>query len=259
MHTEINTKETTSSTTAKTLIERLFSVGAHFGFTRSRRHPTATPYIFTNKQGTDIFDLEKTADLIESAKSVVHEAGKNGRTILLAGSKEEIKKIVETYAKANEIPYVVNRWVGGMLTNFPEIRKRVQRLNDLVSQGESGELERKYTKKERVLIGREFAKLTNNFAGIQKMDRLPSVLVVVDPRHDAIAVAEANQLNIPVIGITSSDANLKLVKHPILVNDSLQSSVSLILDELVKAYIAGKSEYVAPKREDTRRRENTRR
>lgn len=254
LYMSTNTTENNTSTTANTLIERLFSVGAHFGFTRSRRHPTVAKYIFGNKQGTDIFDLEKTAALIESAKAVCAEAGKNGKTILFVGSKEEIKKTVEAHAKSVEMPYVVNRWVGGILTNFTEIRKRVQRLHDLTAQGESGELERKYTKKERVIIGREHAKLTTNFGGIQKMDRLPSVMVVVDPRHDAIAVAEANHLNIPVIGITSSDANLGLIKHPILVNDGLQASVSLILNELIEAYKAGKSEFVAPKRDDVRRR-----
>lgn len=246
-----------TSDASQTLVERLFSVGAHFGFTRSRRHPTATQYIFANKQGTDIFDLEKTAELIAGAKQVLSELGKAGKTVLFVGTKEEIKNIVEDRARGLEMPYVVNRWVGGVLTNFPEIRKRIQRLNDLVAQGESGELERKYTKKERVIIGRELAKLNTNFGGIKQMDRTPSLLVVVDPRHDAIAVAEANQLNIPVVGITSSDANLRLVKHPILVNDGLQSSVSLILDELVASYNEGKAEYVAPtvapKREETRR------
>lgn len=254
MNQTITPTEKGTATTSKTLIERLFSVGAHFGFTRSRRHPTATKYIFANKQGTDIFDLEKTAILIETAKNIFNEAGKNGKTILFVGSKDEIKKLVEAQAKSIEMPFVVHRWVGGMLTNFPEIRKRVQRLTDLVAQGESGELERKYTKKERVLIGRELAKLTNNFGGIQKMDRLPALMVVVDPRHDAIAVAEANHLNIPVIGITSSDANLNLVKYPILVNDSLQASVTLIFSELIEAYKAGKAEYVAPKRDDSSRR-----
>jgi small subunit ribosomal protein S2 len=250
MQTETNT----TSPTSKTLIERLFSVGAHFGFTRSRRHPTATPFIFANKQGTDIIDLEKTAALLEEAKALVFEAGKSGKTILFVGTKEEIKRVVESQAKTIEMPFVVNRWVGGMLTNFSEIKKRIQRLNDLVAQGESGELERKYTKKERVIIGRELAKLSQNFGGIQKMERTPSMMVVVDPRHDAIAVAEATELGVPVIGITNSDANLKLITTPIVVNDGLQASVSLVLAELTAAYTAGKSEYVAPsKREEVRR------
>lgn len=253
MQTELHKTEPTMNVSSKSIIDRLFSVGAHFGFTRSRRHPSVTPYIFANKQGTDIINLESTVEMLETAKAVLTEAGKAGKIVMLVGAKEEIKGIVEQSAKAHELPFVVNRWVGGMLTNFSEIRKRVQRLNDLIVQGESGELERKYTKKERVLIGRELAKLSTNFGGIQKMERLPSLLIVVDPRHDSIAVSEATHLGIPVIGLTSSDTNVRLITYPILMNDSLQASVSLVLNELLTAYKAGKSEYVAPKRDDVRR------
>ena len=253
MQTELHKTEPTMNVSSKSIIERLFSVGAHFGFTRSRRHPSVTPYIFANKQGTDIINLELTAEMLETAKAVLAEAGKAGKIIMLVGAKEEIKGIVEQSAKAYELPYVVNRWVGGMLTNFSEIRKRIQRLNDLIAQGESGELERKYTKKERVIIGRELTKLSTNFGGIQKMERLPNLLIVVDPRHDSIAVSEATHLNIPVIGLTNSDTNVHLITHPILMNDSLQASVSLVLNELLTAYKAGKSEYIAPKRDDVRR------
>lgn len=247
--------ETHSHNTQKTLIKRLFAVGAHFGFARSRRHPTATPYIFAHKQGTDIIDLEQTSMLIENAKHLMTEAGRQGKSVLLVGTKEEIKRVVESHASNAEMPYVTNRWVGGMLTNFSEIRKRIARLNDLVAQGESGELERKYTKKERVIIGRELAKLTQNFGGIQKMERTPSLLIVVDPRHDVIAVREARALNIPVIALANSDTNMSMLQYPIVMNDGLQSSVSLVLGELIEAYKKGKSEYVAPKREDTRRRD----
>lgn len=243
-----------NNTVSKALIERLFSVGAHFGFTKSRRHPSTSPYIFGSKHGTDIIDLEKTALLLESAKEIMHEAGKNGKTVLFVGTKKEITHAVEQFAKQIEMPFVINRWVGGMLTNFSEIKKRIARLVELTAQGESGELERKYTKKERVLIGRELGKLTLNFSGIQKMERVPQCVVIVDPRHDSIAVSEARELNIPVIGIASSDTNVHIIKHPIVVNDALQVSVSLVLSELVAAYEAGKAEFVAPKREDVRKR-----
>lgn len=251
-----NTQTVTKSSDAgsKTLIERLFSVGAHFGFTKSRRHPTATPFIFGNKQGTDIIDLEKTQESVVLAKNLLKEAGKVGKTVLFVGTKEEIVTVVKASAESIEMPYVVHRWVGGMLTNFTEVKKRIQRLNDLTAQGESGELERKYTKKERVIIGREMAKLIHNFSGIQKMDRHPALMVVVDPRHDSIAVAEARTLNIPVIGITSSDSNLRLVTYPIVVNDALQASVSLILEELTQSYREGKSEFVPVKKEAERTR-----
>jgi small subunit ribosomal protein S2 len=182
----------------------------------------------------------------------VKEAGKAGKTILFVGTKEEILNVVKDAAVSIDMPYVVNRWIGGMLTNFSEIRKRVHRLTDLLGQGESGELERKYTKKERVILGREIEKLNFNFGGIKAMERIPSLMIVVDPRHDAIAAQEARDLNIPVIGIVSSDTNLKHISFPIVANDALQTSTRLILAELTAAYTEGKAEYVPPKREETR-------
>ena len=239
-----NTIHSTESTQTSSLIERLFKVGAHFGFTRSRRHPSVTPFIFGNKQGTDIIDLEQTSKLLETAKVILHDAGKAGKTVLYVGTKEEVTKIVREFAEKVEAPYVVNRWIGGMLTNFTEIKKRILRLGDLLAQGESGELERKYTKKERVILGREIEKLNFNFGGIRSLERMPALMIVVDPRHDSIALEEAKGLKIPVIGITSSDTNLKLITHPIVANDALQTSVSMILDELTHAYKSGKEAYV---------------
>jgi len=231
------------------LIERLFNAGAHFGFSKSRRHPTVAPYIFANKQGTDIFDLEKTAVLLEEAKAMVKEAGSLGKTVLFVGTKDEVSKLVRAHAEKAESPYVVNRWIGGMLTNFSEIRKRIARLKELVAEREAGELDRKYTKKERVVIGREIDKLSHNFTGIATIERTPHLMVVVDPRHDSIAVTEATDMKVPVIGIMSSDSNLSLVTKPIVVNDALTSSVDLVLSELVEAYLEGKKTYTpAPAR-----------
>lgn len=246
----------TADTTTKTLVERLFEVGAHFGFTKSRRHPTTSPFIFGNKQGTDIIDLEQTASSLEKAKAVCEDAGKAGKQVLFVGTKEEISSVVKACAMSAKMPFVVNRWVGGMLTNFSEIKKRIARLNDLIAQGESGELERKYTKKERVLIGRELAKLSHNFSGIQHMDRLPFAIIVVDPRHNAIAIEEAQFLKIPVIGIGNSDTNIRSIEYPIVANDTLQGSVSFILSELSLAYVQGASEFVqaSPTRKEEVRR-----
>ncbi|MEM9336670.1 MAG: 30S ribosomal protein S2 [Patescibacteria group bacterium] len=240
-----------ANNTDNTLIERLFNAGAHFGFSKSRRHPTVAPYLFGTKNGNDIFDLEKTAELIETAKAVVTEAGKNGKTVLFVGTKEEASRLVREAAEKAEQPYVVNRWIGGMITNFGEIKKRIARLKELNDEKESGELERKYTKKERVLFDREVDKLSFNFGGIKTIERNPDLMIVVDPRHDAIAVTEAGEANIPVIGITSSDANLGPITHPVILNDALQSSLSLAIDELAEAYVAGRKEYtpkpVAPR------------
>jgi small subunit ribosomal protein S2 len=241
------------TTTNQPLIERLFSAGSHFGFSKSRRHPSVIPYIFGAKQGTDIFDLEKTATLIANAKDVLSKAGTQGNTVLFVGTKEEAKKAVAAAAQAVEMPVVTNRWIGGLLTNFTEIKKRVARLDELVSQGETGELERKYTKKERVLIKREMDKLQFNFGGIRAMKQLPQLMVIVDPRHDHIALTEARELNIPVVGIMSSDNNLTNVTTPVVVNDALQSSVKLVLAELTAAYAEGRKSFTPAPVEERRR------
>jgi small subunit ribosomal protein S2 len=233
-----------STPSTNNLIERLFSAGAHFGFKKSRRHPTVTQYLFTSKDGNDIFDLEQSAALIESAAAVLHEAGKNGKTVVFVGTKDEVAQVVKTSAEAAVMPFVTNRWIGGMLTNFSEIKKRIMRLESLSAERESGELDRKYTKKERVLINREIDKLNFNFAGIKSLTRTPDFMVVVDPRHDEIAVQEALDMRVPVIAIMSSDCDVKRVTYPVVVNDALQASVKVVLSELVAAFNSGKATYV---------------
>ena len=235
------------------LIERLFTAGAHFGFTKSRRHPTVTPYIYGNKQGTDIIDLEQTAALLEDAKNMLKEAGEQGKTVMYVGTKNEVSKIVAQFALKADMPVVVNRWIGGMLTNYSEIRKRIERYKTLTAERESGELERKYVKKERVVIGREVAKLELNFGGIVKTDRNPHMLIVVDPRHDCIAVQEAHDMKIPVIALMSSDCDISKVTKPVVINDALEASVTLALAELTSAYLEGRKNYTpAPARPSVR-------
>jgi small subunit ribosomal protein S2 len=233
-----------TQTNNQSLIERLFGAGAHFGFKKSRRHPSVTPYLFGTKDGNDIFNLEQTSELINGAKAVLKEAASNGKTVLFVGTKTEVVEAVKAAAVKAEMPYVVNRWIGGMITNLPEIKKRINRMDELVREQESGELERKYTKKERLLLSRDLTKLNHNFFGISKVTKAPDIMVVVDPRHDAIAVKEAKQLNIPIIAIMSSDCNAAEATYPVLVNDALQGSVKLVLDEFVSAIAEGKAAYV---------------
>jgi small subunit ribosomal protein S2 len=246
------------STTNSTLLQRLFNAGAHFGFKKSRRHPTVVPYLFTTKEGVDIFDLEKTAATLETTKELLQQAGSMGKTVLFVGTKDESSKIVKRIAEGAGAPYVVNRWIGGILTNWSEIKKRIIRLEALTHEMASGELERKYTKKERVMIGREIDKLNFNFSGVAAMQKSPDYVLVVDPRHDAIAVTEASVRGIPVIAVMSSDCDVAKVTYPVVVNDSLQTSVTLVLEELASAYKAGVSAYtprpVASKEVAPRRR-----
>jgi small subunit ribosomal protein S2 len=235
-----------TTTDTSSFIERLFKAGSHFGFKKSRRHPTVTRYLYTTKDGTDIFDLEKTAKLLEEAKEALTDAGLHGKTVLLVGTKDESSKLVREAAQKVGAPYVTNRWIGGMLTNFSEIKKRINRLEALRHERETGELERKYTKKERVMIGREIEKLEFNFDGISTMQKLPDLILVVDPRHDSIAVEEATEKNIPMIAIMSSDCDASRIKYPVVANDSLQASVTLLLEELTTAYTEAQSKF-APK------------
>jgi small subunit ribosomal protein S2 len=248
-----------STTTDKTsFIDRLFAAGSHFGFKKSRRHPTVVPYLFATKDGNDIFDLEKTVASLDTAKETLKEFGLHGKTVLYVGTKDEASEIVKAAAEKTESPYVTNRWIGGMLTNFSEIKKRINRLEALTHEKESGELERKYTKKERVVIGREVTKLSFNFFGISKLTKLPDLMVVVDPRHDSIAVTEAAEKNIPVLAVLSSDCDASQVKYPVVANDSLQSSVSILVHELVEAHAEGKAAFV-PKPVESRPRPTERR
>ena len=240
------------STNNPTFIDRLFKAGSHYGFKKSRRHPTVTSYLYATKEGNDIFDLEKTATSLDTAKEILKEAGLQGKTVLFVSTKDETAPLVKHAAEKAGAPYVTNRWIGGILTNFPEIKKRIARLEALTHEKESGELERKYTKKERVVIGREIDKLAFNFQGIAHMTKLPDYMIVVDPRHDAIAVTEARDKRIPVIGLMSSDCDASKIQYPVVANDSLQTSVSLLIDELVSAYAEGHAAYV-PKAPEPRK------
>lgn len=243
--------ETGSPDTKKTLIDRLFAAGAHFGFSRSRRHPTVAPYLFTTKHGTDIFDLEKTSSLLEVASTYLEQLGKESKTVLLVGTKEEVSRLVKEKAVGADMPFVTHRWIGGMITNFSEIKKRIDRLTQLKEQMESGELTEKYTKKERLMVSREIEKLEQNFGGIEHIQKLPAAVVVVDPRHESIAVAEATARDIPVVAVMGSDCDASPIDYPVIVNDAHTASVTLALDELVGAYLNGRKD--APTAEATPR------
>ena len=242
----------TEAKTNETLVKRLFEAGAHFGFSKSRRHPTVAPYLFGTKNGTDIFDLEKTTALLDDAKEYIKRLGSEGKIVVFVGTKEEISRLVQDTAERLTLPYVINRWIGGTFTNFSEIKKRVDRLVTLRSQGESGELEKKYTKKERLMLSREVEKLNTNFGGIVSMERLPAAVVVVDPRHEAITVKEAQDLRIPVIAVASSDCDISKVSKPIVVNDSHTNSVAFVLGELAVAYEEGKANYTPKAKQETK-------
>ncbi|MBI5457080.1 30S ribosomal protein S2 [Candidatus Kaiserbacteria bacterium] len=220
-------------------LKKLYDVGAHFALARTRRHPTAVPFIFSTKDRTDIFDLEETVRRLASAREFVQNLAKAGKSLLFVGGKNEVISIVKAAAERANSPYVAGRWIGGTLTNFKNIRKRIDRLEKLSADRESGELE-KYTKKERLMIDREIEELLGRFGGIVSLKDLPGALYVVDTRHEHTAVKEANQLGIPVIALASSDCDFAQIQYPIPANDTSVKSVSFVTEEIADAYQEGK-------------------
>ncbi len=225
-----------NKTTQTTVIDTMFKVGAHFAFARSRRHPTVSPYIFGTKNNVEIFDLEKTEQLLEKAKAFVRALAKDGKTILFVGGKSEARASIRKAGQTLAMPFVDGRWIGGTITNFTEVKKRVEKLEKLTLEREKGELA-KYTKKERLLIDREIANLEIMFSGLLPMKELPKALFVVDPKKEAIAVKEAQDKGIPVIALLGSDCNINEVNIPIVGNDASRSSVEFFVNEIVKAYV----------------------
>ena len=219
----------------------MFKAGAHFAFSRTRRHPTVAPYIFGVKNKVEIFDLEKTSELLEKAKAFIASIAKEGKSVLFVGGKSEARNAIKTGAASINMPFVDGRWIGGTLTNFTQIRKRVEKMERLSMEKEKGELA-KYTKKERLLIDREIANLERFFSGIVSMKELPKALFVIDPKKEKNAVKEAQDMGIPVIALAGSDCNIKEVDYAIVGNDASQTSVQFFVQEIVKVYSAGKLE-----------------
>ncbi len=222
------------------LITDMFAAGAHFGYSRSRRHPSVKPFVFGVKNGVEIMDLEKTSVELERAKEFVKTIAKTGKQILFVGTKNEGKKALEDGALSVDMPFVAERWVGGNLTNFSEIKKRIALLEDLRAKRENGELAM-YTKKERLLIDKDIERLERNFSGIVSMRELPVALFIIDPKKESIAVKEAQFLDIPIIALAGSDCNIKEVDFPIPGNDSSVSSIKFFLKQITEAFKAGRT------------------
>ncbi len=226
-------------TDANTTIDAMFAAGAHFGLGRARRHPGVAPFIFGTKNKTDILDLEKTSELLNKAKEFVAALAKDGKIILLVGGKKEASQAVKNAAQTLNMPFVDGRWIGGTLTNFGNIRKRIERYESLISDKGKGELA-KYTKRERMLIDKEIAKLEKMFLGIVSMKKLPDMVIIIDPRYEKTAVAEALHSKIPIVALAGSDCDISEIKYPFVANDAARASISFFLNEIVKAYKDGK-------------------
>lgn len=219
-------------------VEDMFKAGVHYGYSKTRRHPSLSGYIYTTKNRTDIIDLEKTVLLLEKALEFVKELGARNKTILFVGTKPEAKEAVKSVAEAISMPYVNERWIGGILSNFPEIKKRITGLENYRKEDKEGGLQ-KYTKKERVVMAKKMEKLARYYSGLLNLKKTPDALFVVDAKEEHIAVREAQKSGIPVITLINSDCNIKNLDYPIVGNDAGIPSVKLFANSVLDAYKSG--------------------
>jgi len=214
------------------LVDELFAVGAHYGYSKSKRHPSIKNNIYTNKDGIDIIDLEKTAEAVEKVKKKIVNIIRKGGKVILVGNKAEIRDYIPEVTKDNRsVFYVNNRWIGGTLTNFEEIQKRIKKLALLIKDAETGAFS-KYTKKEILKKEKEIEKLKKYYEGLLNLYDKPKLLIVVDSDEEKIAVQEANKNNIPVVSISNTDNDITDIKFPIVANDRSRQTIKKILDEI---------------------------
>jgi len=227
------------------LIEELFAAGAHYGYSKSRRHPTATPFILATKNQGDIINLESTISQLEAAKEFAKNLGEKGKVLLLVGTKPEAKATIRKGAEGLGLPYVSSRWIGGTLSNFSEIRRKIDELESYYKDSAEGRLE-KYTKKERGVLAKKMERLANYYTGLLNLRKLPDALYVVDPGAEEIAVTEAKNLGTPVVAFANSDSNLRGIEYPVLGNDASVPAINLLTESILSAYAEGKANPEVP-------------
>ncbi len=228
-----------ATTGASAQVKRLFDTGAHFAQVKSRRHPSMQGFLVGTKGRQEIIDLAKTSEQLDKAKGLMEAFAKEGKTVLFVGGKVEVAQIVKKAAQEIGAPYVASRWLGGTISNWAEIKKRVARLADLSDASQASARAMKHTKLELVRLDREKKKLEARLDGITKLEKRPNAVVIVDTKYEKHAVKEAKDAGIPVIGLMSSDCNVADATYPIVANDTSREAVKLILSELTSAFKKG--------------------
>ena len=221
--------------------DQLLEAGCHFGHLKRKWNPAMAPYIFMERNGIHIIDLYKTAAKIEEAANALKQIAKSGRKVLFVATKKQAKEAIANKAASVGMPYVIERWPGGMLTNFPTIRKAVKKMTTIDKMTKDGTFDN-LSKREKLQITRQRAKLEKNLGSIADLSRLPSALFVVDVMKEHIAVAEANRLGIPVFGIVDTNSNPENVDFVIPANDDASKSIELILEAVCGAMAEGLEE-----------------
>jgi len=226
---------------ARVTYQELLDAGVHFGHLKRKWNPKMAPYIFMEKNDIHIIDLNKTQVMLDEACRAVKQIVKSGRKILFVATKKQAKEIVSAEAKRLNMPYVTERWLGGMLTNFATVRKSIKKMSNIDKMETNGTMQT-LNKKERLTVARERAKLERVLGGIYDQNRLPAALFIVDIKNEHIAVREAQRLNIPTIAMVDTNSDPTLVDFPIPANDDATKSISLITGVIAKAIEEGMEE-----------------
>jgi small subunit ribosomal protein S2 len=226
---------------SRTNFQDLLDAGVHFGHLKRKWNPKMAPYIFMEKNGIHIIDLHKTVVKIDEAANVMKQLSRGGRKILFVATKKQAKDIVAQNAQAVDMPFVTERWPGGMLTNFPTIRKAVKKMQNIDKMMEDGTFDT-LAKRERLQVTRQKAKLEKNLGSIKDLTRLPSAIFVVDVQKEVNAVREANRLNIPVIAMVDTCCDPTNIDYVIPANDDAAKSIALVTEILCKAIAEGSEE-----------------
>ena len=226
---------------SRTNFQELLDAGVHFGHLSRKWNPKMAPYIFDQKNGIHIIDLHKTVVKIDEAAEVMKELARSGRKILFVATKKQAKEIVSQKAAEVNMPSITERWAGGMLTNFPTIRKAIKKMSTIDKMKEDGTFE-KLAKRERLQVDRQRAKLEKNLGSIRDMSRLPSAIFVVDVQKEANAIKEANRLNIPVFAMVDTCCDPTPIDYVIPANDDAAKSIECVVNVLCKAIQEGLEE-----------------
>lgn len=219
-------------------VEKMFEAGAHYGYGKTRRHPSVSSFIYTTKNKTDIIDLEKTSEMLEKAVEFVKDLGARNKVVLFVGTKPEAQESIRTAAESLNMPYVTERWIGGTISNFMEIKKRIAELENYRKENTTGGLE-KYTKKERTVMAKKMEKLARYYSGLVGLKKNPDAVFVIDAKAEHIAATEAKKSNVPVVALVNSDSNIKGIDYPIVANDTGIPSIKLFTTAIANAYKAG--------------------
>ena len=220
------------------IAQEMQRVGGHYAVTNRYRHPSLTSLVAGRDGKYAVFDLTKTIEVLQKTLSFIEECGKKGQIILFVSTRRETVDLVKKTAEGLSLPYMLNRWIGGTLSNFTHIKGRVTKMSTMQKEKEEGAWT-KYTKKETVLFNRELAKLENRFTGIAEMHELPQAVFVLDTQRERIAVKEANNTNIPVIGFSNANADIHCIQHPIIANIYSRETVAYVLGLVEEAYKKG--------------------